>query len=99
MPVHAVSTEVSMLFWIVWREVTAEENAWAFASALHPVSEEAELQPPLPSARAPIEPASTSPGTNLKDLRCVIESVSDRVTGDNGGTARGAVRPDKAPAT
>ncbi len=70
-----------MLVWIDVRDVTAEENAVAFASALQPVSEEAELQPPLPNARAPIDPASTSPGTNLKDLRCIIGSVSDWVRG------------------
>lgn len=81
MPVHAVSTEFSMLVWIVWREVTAEVNALALASALHPVREEAELQPPFPNARVPIVPASTIPGTNLKVLRCVIESSPSEVRG------------------
>jgi hypothetical protein len=34
--VHAVRTEFSMSVWIVCRDVTADENAFAFALALHP---------------------------------------------------------------
>jgi hypothetical protein len=50
----------------------------AVLNPLHPCAAPAivlaALHPPLLSASAPMEPASTSPGTNLKALRCIIGS-------------------------
>jgi hypothetical protein len=47
MLVHDVRTAVSMLVWTVWSDVTAEANALAVASPLHP--------PPIPPGRPGVE--------------------------------------------